>query len=236
VTDTALATGPSHAALTGSGRRRGVRSWMLVVVGFGAAVVGLVAGPAMPWADDRPVSSSAEAGFARDMTLHHEQAVQMSLIAMERGSSAEVRQLAKDVVLTQTSQIGAMQGWLQLWGLSARDRSRPRMAWMGPDHSLLPDGRMPGMASTADVRALESLSGTAFDTRYLTLLHEHHVGGIPMAQAALDRSDDPAVEQLAVSIRDSQSAELKTLESMLQRLGAAPPASGGAQHGGGHSG
>lgn len=236
MTDTAMSTGAVHAASSRARRRPTVRGWMLVVVGFSAAVVGLAAGPAMPWADDRPASSSAEAGLARDMTVHHEQAVRMSLIAMERGSSAEVRQLAKDVVLTQTSQIGSMQGWLQMWGVSARDRSRPRMAWMGSEHTLLPDGRMPGMASTADLRALESLSGTAFDTRYLTLLHEHHVGGIPMAQAALDRSDNPAVDQLAVSIRDSQSAELKTLETMLQQLGAAPPASRGAQHGGGHSG
>jgi uncharacterized protein (DUF305 family) len=213
--------------------RRGVPSWLLPPVAIVALSVGLWAGPTMPWADDRPATTSAEAGFARDMAAHHEQAVEMSLVAMRRTQDPAVRSLATDVVLTQTSQIGTMLGWLEEWGLPVSDGPLERMTWMG--HELEADGRMPGMATEEEVRGLEQLSGAAFDRAYLSLLHVHHVGGIPMADSLVGATDLAHVASLARSIRDSQSAELGTLETMLATLGAAVP-DGGTGHGESHGG
>lgn len=186
----------------------------------------------MPWADDTPSTSSAEAGFARDMVVHHDQAVAMSLIAMRRASDPAVRGLATDVVLTQRGQSGAMLGWLDQWGLSFSDSSQRRMAWMGSEHRLEDDGRMPGMATTAEVQGLEALTGTAFDRAYLSLLYTHHAGGIPMAAEVLERTDEPVVVAMATSIEASQTAELEVLSDLLARAGGTTPAV--APHGSGH--
>lgn len=202
-----------------------VPAWVAALVGATSVAVGLYAGPAMPWADETPGTASAAAGFARDMVVHHDQAVQMSLIAMRRAASPQVRQLATDVVLTQRGQSGTLLGWLDQWNLPYSDSDQERMGWMGGDHALLADGRMPGMATTAEVQGLETLSGTAFDRAYLSLLHVHHAGGIPMAEEVLGRTDLGYVEALATSIRDSQRAELEVLEDLLAAAGGAPPAS-----------
>src|SRR5664279_539108 len=48
-----------------------------------------------------PGDSSAAAGFARDMTDHHAQAVDMATIIGQRTRSADIRSLATDIALTQ---------------------------------------------------------------------------------------------------------------------------------------
>jgi uncharacterized protein (DUF305 family) len=77
-----------------------------------------------------PGDDSAEAGFARDMMVHHAQAVQMAEIVRDKTHSDDMRLLVSDIALTQQAQIGIMQGWLQAWGLSITS-PRPAMAWMG---------------------------------------------------------------------------------------------------------
>ena len=100
---------------------RGLRSALLaviavalVVLGGGLAVafgIGADDGPATPAVD------SVDAGFSRDMAVHHLQGVEMANIALDRSTDPEVRQLAFDISATQTNQVGRMQGWLVLWGL-----------------------------------------------------------------------------------------------------------------------
>lgn len=217
-------------------RRTRVPGWVAaggVLLGLG---VGLFAGPTMPWADRDPGPRSPEAGFARDMVVHHDQAVRMSLAALTRAADPAVRQLAVDVVLTQRGEVGSMQSWLEDWELPTFDSDVPRMSWMGDGegHALLPDGRMPGMATSADLQRLETLNGVEFDKAYLSLLYSHHEGGIPMAAEVLELTDRPEVLTLATSIRDSQTSELDALAQLLRKAGAAVPAPGPGHGSTGH--
>ena len=61
----------------------------LLALAIGLAIGVTVAKPGVPGDD------SAEAGFARDMAVHHLQAVEMANLVAERSSDAEVRQLAR---------------------------------------------------------------------------------------------------------------------------------------------
>ena len=176
---------------------------------------------------DLPAGDSVDAGFARDMSTHHLQAVEMANLALERSDDAEVRQLAFDISSTQTNQAGRMQGWLSLWGLPRTGGAV--MAWMGAsmDHSMhdaaAADGAgMPGMATEAELAELRDLSGTAFDVRFLQLVIRHHQGGLEMAEYARDHAAVPAVRQLAGSIAETQAAETTTMEAMLRKRGGSP--------------
>ncbi|WP_436995950.1 DUF305 domain-containing protein [Streptomyces sp. enrichment culture] len=81
-----------------------------------------------------PGDDSADAGFARDMSVHHQQAVEMSFIVRDRTDDDEVRRLAYDIANTQANQRGMMLGWLDLWGLPKTAPDREPMAWMGGGH------------------------------------------------------------------------------------------------------
>jgi uncharacterized protein (DUF305 family) len=227
---------------------RGLRSALLaviavalVVLGGGLAVafgIGADDGPATPAVD------SVDAGFSRDMAVHHLQGVEMANIALDRSTDPEVRQLAFDISATQTNQVGRMQGWLVLWGLPLTGEEH--MAWMagaghdmsghemgGMDMSGMDKGGMdmgggtdgavmPGMATNAELAELRTLSGTDFDVQFLRLMIRHHEGGAEMARYGADHADQAAVRSLARSIRDAQAAETTTMTDMLTARGGTP--------------
>jgi uncharacterized protein (DUF305 family) len=159
-----------------------------------------------------PADDSLEAGFARDMIVHHDQAVATALHIRDRTTDPVVKTLATDILLTQQNQIGQMLGWLNVWGLPATGEALP-MAWMGHPTS----GRMPGMASQEELDALARLSGEAADAEFLRLMIRHHQGGIPMAEAAWQQSGNQQVRDLARSMVTAQEIEIATMEELLRQ-------------------
>ena len=174
-----------------------------------------------------PGDDSAEAGFARDMSEHHAQAVEMSEIVRGKTESGEIRTLATDIALTQQGQIGRMQGWLSIWNLPPTG-AEPQMAWMGHETT----GRMPGMASPEEIERLQQASPEEADRLYLRLMIPHHRAAVPMAQAALDGSDEPVVEDLADVVVATQRGEIRIMEDLLEERGAEIPS---GSHADGHS-
>lgn len=184
----------------------------LLLVAVGLVLVGFAFGwPGLP---RTPGDGSAEVGFARDMTAHHEQAVEMAQLISTRTEDPLVRGLAMDIMLTQQGQIGQMFGWLELWD-AAPTGDGPRMAWM--DHPT--DGPMPGMATRDELRNLEQLSGVDADREFLRLMIRHHQGAAPMAEAIQDRSDNEAVDRFAGWVAESQASEVEAMTRLLEQKG-----------------
>jgi len=172
----------------------------------------LVAAGLAYWAtlDRPPGDNSLEAGFARDMMTHHDQAVTMALLARDRTDDPTISAMTTDMILTQQNQIGQMLGWLNLWNLPATGAQLP-MTWMGHPTS----GRMPGMASPEEIAELESLSGEAADIQFLKLMIRHHEAALPMAQFAEAETSIPAVRALARQIADAQVIEIANMQALL---------------------
>lgn len=167
-----------------------------------------------------PGNDSAEARFARDMIVHHAQAVEMSEIVRDRTENDRIKTFATDIALTQQAQLGQMQGWLDLWGLPVAG-PEPAMAWMGMPH----EGRMLGMARQEEINRLHDLPPGEADQHFLKLMIPHHEAAVPMANAALDQSNNPAVEELASAIVASQQSEIEIMQEMLRGMGEAVPES-----------
>jgi uncharacterized protein (DUF305 family) len=185
------------------------RSWLPLILGLAALVLAIMAVTAME-SGRPPGDTSLEAGFARDMMVHHDQAVTMAMLIQDRTDDPVLRSMATDMVLTQQNQIGQMFGWLNIWGLPATG-TQPAMAWMGHPTT----GLMPGMATPQQIADLASLTGTEADIAFLNLMIPHHQAAIPMAQAALDESDVPAVRDLARQILAAQEIEIANMQTML---------------------
>jgi len=75
---------------------------------------------------------------------------------------------------------------------------------------------MPGMATPEEIDLLYKAPPEEADRLFLRLMILHHQAAIPMAQAILERTDRPEVRQLAEAIKDSQRAEIQTMEEMLR--------------------
>ena len=209
-----------------------LRRWLPAAIAA-AALAALAAALALWLGVSRPPGDgSPEAGFARDMIVHHDQAVAMALLVRDETADPLVESLATDIILTQQNQIGQMLGWLNLWGLSATS-AEPPMAWMGNASvdsmagMSMPTtpGQMPGMATPQELSNLERLAGQDADAEFLRLMIAHHRGAIPMADAAVARRDAPAVRDLARSIVASQEVEIAAMEELLRQKDRAVPPS-----------
>ena len=176
--------------------------------------------------NQEPGDGSAEAGFVRDMSVHHAQAVEMAEIVRDKTGSEEVRLMAADMALTQQGQIGRMQGWLDSWNLPATG-TEPAMSWMG--HPT--EGRMPGMASPEEIERLQNAPPAEADKMFFRLMITHHQAAVPMAEAVMERTNRPEVENLAQAIAASQKGEIQVMKDMLEERGAEAP-SGSQGHGG----
>ena len=169
-----------------------------------------------------PGDNSADAGFARDMSVHHAQAVEMGMYAFQISKDSEIQILGYDIATTQQYQIGEMNVWLQDWGLSSTP-SKGRMSWMTEGtKALQSNGLMPGMATTDQLTKLKSLSGKDFDIMFCQLMLRHHLGGVHMAEEALQLVKTKEVKTLAQQIQQSQQLEITTLTAKLKSLGAQP--------------
>jgi uncharacterized protein (DUF305 family) len=199
--------------------------WTRVIVALIAVVallgVGFAAGRVWPILT-APGDDSAEAGFARDMTVHHEQAVHMAMIEYDRGQNTTIRRMAYDVATNQQYQMGVMEGWLREWRLPLTS-DQPRMGWV-PDGSTMiqGDGRMPGMASTDELKRLEAANGKDADILFCQLMLRHHLGGVHMMDAVLDQTGNNDVREMAEQMRNAQQGEIEALRDLLTSLGAQP--------------
>jgi len=169
-----------------------------------------------------PGENSPEVGFARDMTTHHSQAVDMGMIAFQNATLPEVRTLGGDIAMTQKGQIGIMQGWLQTWGVPVNGTEAP-MSWMpGGADELNGSYLMPGMATQDEMEKLKAATGKDVDILFLQYMIRHHIGGAHMIDGVLGLDPRPEVRDLAQTMKNNQQAEVTTMKNLLTQLGAAP--------------
>ncbi|WP_411079429.1 DUF305 domain-containing protein [Streptomyces sp. cmx-18-6] len=203
---------------------------VLALLLAGAATVASARGDGEPGV---PATGSADAGFARDMAVHHQQAVEMSFIVRDRTDDEDVRRLAYDIANTQANQRGMLLGWLDLWELPkvAPGGEKP-MAWMGDgaqghgghgEHHGGPAGAlMPGMAGKDELKRLGSLKGARAEVFFLQLMTDHHKGDVAMAEACASLCTVPAEKRLAGGMVEGQQSELGLMRDMLAARGAKP--------------
>ncbi|SDP43861.1 Uncharacterized conserved protein, DUF305 family [Nakamurella panacisegetis] len=218
------------------------------ILGIGALVlvlIGATIGLAFAHNGTQTVSISAQGqdpvdtGFARDMVVHHTQGVTMAHIAELNSTDTEVRSVAYDIEYTQTSEIGTMNGWLDLWGVPRLTLGSTHMSWMGSTgmadmHDMttattaatssgLSDGAvMPGMATDAEIAKLQSLKGKASDIYFLQLMVRHHEGGAAMMTYAANHALSPVVQNFASKMLEAQTSEVGVMTGMLSARGAKP--------------
>jgi uncharacterized protein (DUF305 family) len=204
------------------------RALLIVVAGVTALVVGLVGfsvGRLSTIDNPTPTAISAEAGFARDMQVHHLQGVELAMIIRDRTDAADVRLLGYDIATAQAQQAGQLYGWLTEWDLSQAG-PEPSMTWMtrpgrssdthahtGSAHT--PGDPMPGLATDDEIAALTAASGVEAERQFLTLMIAHHLGAVDMAEAVQDRATNTSILGFANSVIISQEAEIALMESML---------------------
>jgi uncharacterized protein (DUF305 family) len=137
------------------------------------------------------MTSLDEQSFLEQMVPHHESAVEMATMALDKSTRPQVRQLAQGIIDAQEAEIAQMRDWHQ--------------EWYGAE--LQSDAAM-----HTDMGDLEQATGPDFDRMFLRMMIAHHASAIMMADAVT--MDDPRAEvtTLAGEITAAQSKEIGEMQ------------------------
>jgi len=142
--------------------------------------------------------------FLQMMIPHHQQAIDISNIALKTSKDSELLALANTIIKAQTAEIVQMQAWLKDANLHP-----------GMGHSM--DG-MGGMLDDTELSALSAATGNTFDSLWLKGMIGHHDGAIHMTTMIRDASN-PDIKSFGEKVVKDQSAQIVQMNAMLKRIG-----------------
>ena len=140
--------------------------------------------------------SPSDINFAEMMIPHHEQAIEMSEIALLNTTNPDVLQLAQEIKDAQAPEIELMK------------------SWDGVKVSTHAGHTMDGMLSDGELNDLREAQGQEFDRLFLQGMIKHHEGAIVMAQdVATSMNKD--VADLSTAIITAQELEIAAMKELL---------------------
>ncbi len=148
--------------------------------------------------------------FAQMMIIHHEGAIEMSQLAVERADNPAVVALAERIAEAQGPEIDEMTAWLGAWGEDVSPDDHGGMDMGGMD--------MDGMSQEEMMTQLDGLTGVDFDPAFLEAMIAHHEGAIEMSEQQVADGQNPDAVALAEKIIDDQRAEITEMREILAGL------------------
>lgn len=152
--------------------------------------------------------SGADIMFLQMMIPHHQQAIDMSLMAIAKSQDAELIALATDIKEGQSAEIIKMKSWLEQSnaGTGMEDS-------MG--HSM--GDSMGGMLTDTELADLNAAIGKNFDLLWLKGMTAHHDGAIHMSQMIEDAKNSE-IKRFGENIVSAQTAQIEQMNAMIARL------------------
>jgi uncharacterized protein (DUF305 family) len=139
------------------------------------------------------MSGMDERTFMEMMVPHHQSAIDMAELAIEKAQRPQVRRLAREIVAAQEAEIARMESWYQ--------------SWYG--EKLVPS--MSGPHGNVDMAELESAKDD-FDRVFLRMMIPHHASAIMMADAVMMSEPRSEIEALANEIIAAQAKEIGQMQ------------------------
>lgn len=149
---------------------------------------------------DGAMNHDMDQQFIIEMIPHHQGAITMAQIALERTQREEIRALAKDIITAQTKEIQDMTAWYQSWYGSTPPQTGGMMM------------HMDSMSGNDD--KLRTVSDTEFDREFMQQMIPHHEMAIMMARM-IRASEQPEMRLLAEAISTSQAREIESMRTWL---------------------
>ena len=156
--------------------------------------------------------------FIQDMMVHHQQALDMAVLAKDRTNSPGVLDASGRIEASQADEIAFMTQWLTV-------RGEPLINQLHVDdhqHHV-----MMGMATPAQMQSLSDATGSDFDRHFLSLMITHHEGALEMVETLMEQPGaayDPTLFEFTTDIVNDQEEEIERMHGLLVGLSDDPRA------------
>lgn len=156
-----------------------------------------------------------DAHFIEQMIPHHEDAITMAELALEKSQRPEIRQLAENIIESQRGENDQMKAWYEEWF----GREVPSGSSVMNQHGMMGGGgmHMGMMGSTADMVRLQEAQD--FDKAFIEDMIPHHQMAVMMAQMLRSQTQRSEMEKLADDIIAAQTKEIDEMREWYQDWG-----------------
>jgi len=156
-------------------------------------------------------SDMIDTHFIEQMIPHHEDAITMSELALEKGVNPEVRELAENIITSQTKEIEQMRAWYKDWF----GKEVPSDASVMSHHGMMSGGMHMGMmGGDADMQNLESAED--FDREFVEQMIPHHQMAVMMANMLKNSTEREEMKKLSEDIISAQTSEIDMMRDWLE--------------------
>lgn len=162
-------------------------------------------------------NSVIDAHFIEQMIPHHEDAITMANMALLKAKTPEIKQLAQNIIDSQSKEIEQMKSWYKNW----YGRELPTGAEVMNNHGMSSGAgmHMGRMNDKTDIDNLENAQN--FDKVFIEEMIPHHQMAVMMASMLKNGTQRPEMKQLADDIVFSQSKEIEQMRSWYKDWGYA---------------
>lgn len=149
-------------------------------------------------------STTIDAHFIEQMIPHHEDAITMANIALDKAQHSEIKQLAQEIINSQGNEINQMKAWYKDWF----SRELPTGDQVMQHHGMMGNtGMHMGMMGNAtDIQNIEQ--ATDFDKAFIEHMIPHHQMAVMMASMLKASTERPEMQKLSDDIIAAQTKEI----------------------------
>lgn len=156
-------------------------------------------------------SNVIDAHFIEQMIPHHEDAITMSKLAQTKATRPEVKQLAQNIIDSQSKEIEQMKVWYKDWF----GKELPTGSEVMSQHGMMGNSgmHMGMMGNKTDITRLEKAED--FDRAFVEHMIPHHQMAVMMASMLKNGTQRPEMKKLAEDIITAQTTEIDQMRQWL---------------------
>lgn len=140
--------------------------------------------------------SKFEVSFMEGMIDHHEMAIQMATLCLQKAVHPELKTVCQNIVSTQETEQTQMQSWLSDWyGVSYQ----PQMT--KGDQQMM--------------KRMASMNSTDFEIMFMQMMIRHHWSAVIQASNCIDRAYHDQLVALCTQIIEAQTREIQQMRTWL---------------------
>ena len=145
--------------------------------------------------------------FANTMVTHHQSAVDMAKEVIAKGSNAEVKTMAQNIVTAQEAEIAQFKNIIANYKMpEMKDENKDAHNELGETMEKM-ETKMKGMAKTGNA-----------DKDFLMMMIPHHESAVTMGEDQLSHGKNLELKKMAQKIMEDQNKEIKQFEAMLAKM------------------
>ena len=145
--------------------------------------------------------------FANTMVMHHQSAVDMAKEVIAKGSNAEVKTMAQNIVTAQEAEIAQFKNIIANYKMpEMKEENKDAHNELGETMEKM-ETKMKGMAKTGNA-----------DKDFLMMMIPHHESAVTMGEDQLSHGKNLELKKMAQKIMEDQSKEIKQFEAMLAKM------------------